>query len=182
MRQALHEGLLDGLIVHLVPVLPGGRVRLVDRVEADLRCTRVAQTRQASRTWLTTQSGDSSDTTTQRKSAAPTTPSQSPGHLAPPNPQNGQSVRGSRQRVRRWSERKIGDLVPCDRVRGDSQITLRYDCLWAQPRLAPAGTRCSAHRGSGVRAHRAPADWGVMNGKAPDLHMLNVIVADIRQP
>jgi dihydrofolate reductase len=41
VRQALQEGLLDELIVHLVPVLLGGGVRLLDGVEADLRCTRV---------------------------------------------------------------------------------------------------------------------------------------------
>lgn len=41
VRQALQEGLLDELIVHLVPVLLGGGVRLPDGVEADLRCTRV---------------------------------------------------------------------------------------------------------------------------------------------
>lgn len=37
----MQEGLLDELIVHLVPVLLGGGVRLPDGVEADLRCTRV---------------------------------------------------------------------------------------------------------------------------------------------
>ena len=41
VRQDLQEGLLDRLIVHLVPVLLGGGVRLPDGVEADLRCTRV---------------------------------------------------------------------------------------------------------------------------------------------
>jgi dihydrofolate reductase len=41
VRQALQEGLLDELILHLVPVLLGGGVRLLDGVKADLRCTRV---------------------------------------------------------------------------------------------------------------------------------------------
>jgi dihydrofolate reductase len=41
VRQALEEGLLDEIIVHLVPVLLGGGVRLLDGIEADLRCTRV---------------------------------------------------------------------------------------------------------------------------------------------
>ena len=41
VQQALRAGLLDELIVHLVPVLLGGGVRLLDEVEADLRCTRV---------------------------------------------------------------------------------------------------------------------------------------------
>jgi dihydrofolate reductase len=41
VQQALRAGLLDELIVHLVPVLLGGGVRLLDGVEADLRCTRV---------------------------------------------------------------------------------------------------------------------------------------------
>ena len=36
-----------------------------------------------------------------------------------------------------------------------------------------------ASRTWAFEAHRALADWGVMNGKAPDLHMLNVIVADM---
>jgi dihydrofolate reductase len=41
VRQALQEGLLDELVLHLVPVLLGGGVRLLDGVDADLRCTRV---------------------------------------------------------------------------------------------------------------------------------------------
>jgi len=41
VQQALREGLLDELIVHLVPVLLGGGVRLLDGVEGTLRCTRV---------------------------------------------------------------------------------------------------------------------------------------------
>jgi dihydrofolate reductase len=41
VQQALREGLLDELILHLVPVLLGGGVRLLDQVEATLRCTRV---------------------------------------------------------------------------------------------------------------------------------------------
>jgi dihydrofolate reductase len=41
VQQALRAGLLDELIVHLVPVLLGGGVRLLDGIEADLRCTRV---------------------------------------------------------------------------------------------------------------------------------------------
>ena len=41
VRQALGEGLLDEIILHVVPVLLGGGVRLLDGVEADLRCTDV---------------------------------------------------------------------------------------------------------------------------------------------
>ena len=41
VRQALTAGLLDELTVHLVPVLLGGGVRLLDDVQADLRCTAV---------------------------------------------------------------------------------------------------------------------------------------------
>jgi riboflavin biosynthesis pyrimidine reductase len=41
VQQALREGLLDELIVHLVPLLLGGGVRLLDRVEGTLRCTGV---------------------------------------------------------------------------------------------------------------------------------------------
>jgi dihydrofolate reductase len=41
VRQALQKGLLDEIIVHLVPVLLGGGVRLLDGIDADLRCTRV---------------------------------------------------------------------------------------------------------------------------------------------
>jgi dihydrofolate reductase len=41
VQQALQEGLLDEIIVHLVPVLLGGGVRLLEGIEADLRCTRV---------------------------------------------------------------------------------------------------------------------------------------------
>ncbi len=41
VQQALREGLLDELILHLVPVLLGGGVRLLDGVEGTLRCTRV---------------------------------------------------------------------------------------------------------------------------------------------
>lgn len=41
VRQALQEGLLDELIVHVVPVLLGRGVRLLDGVNADLKCTRV---------------------------------------------------------------------------------------------------------------------------------------------
>jgi len=41
VRQALQKGLLDEIIEHLVPVLLGGGVRLLDDVAADLRCTRV---------------------------------------------------------------------------------------------------------------------------------------------
>jgi hypothetical protein len=35
------EGLLDEVIVHLVPVLLGAGVRLLDGIKADLRCMRV---------------------------------------------------------------------------------------------------------------------------------------------
>lgn len=41
VRQALQNGLLDEIIVHLIPVLLGGGVRLLDGIDADLRCTRV---------------------------------------------------------------------------------------------------------------------------------------------
>ncbi len=41
VQQALREGLLDELILHQVPVLLGGGVRLLDHVEGTLRCTRV---------------------------------------------------------------------------------------------------------------------------------------------
>jgi len=41
VQQALREGLLDELILHLVPVLLGGGVRLLDNVEGTLKCTRV---------------------------------------------------------------------------------------------------------------------------------------------
>ena len=42
-RQALAEGLLDEIVLHLVPTLLGGGVRLLDGVEADLICTRVVE-------------------------------------------------------------------------------------------------------------------------------------------
>jgi hypothetical protein len=35
------EGLLEEVIVHLVPVLLGAGVRLLDGIKADRRCTRV---------------------------------------------------------------------------------------------------------------------------------------------
>jgi dihydrofolate reductase len=41
VQQALREGLLDELVLDLVPVLLGGGVRLLDGVDANLRCTRV---------------------------------------------------------------------------------------------------------------------------------------------
>jgi hypothetical protein len=41
VRQALQGGRLDEVIVHLVPVLLGAGVRLLDGMKADLRCTRV---------------------------------------------------------------------------------------------------------------------------------------------
>jgi dihydrofolate reductase len=41
VQQALREGLLDELIVHLVPILLGGGVRLLDGVDGTLTCTRV---------------------------------------------------------------------------------------------------------------------------------------------
>jgi dihydrofolate reductase len=41
VRQALREGLLDEIILHVVPVLLGGGVRLLEGVQADLRCTGV---------------------------------------------------------------------------------------------------------------------------------------------
>jgi dihydrofolate reductase len=41
VRQALHAGLLDEIVLHLIPVLLGSGVRLLDGVNADLRCTRV---------------------------------------------------------------------------------------------------------------------------------------------
>jgi dihydrofolate reductase len=41
VRQALQAGLLDELVLHLVPVLLGGGVRLLDGIEAELTCTRV---------------------------------------------------------------------------------------------------------------------------------------------
>jgi dihydrofolate reductase len=41
VQQALRAGLLDELILHQVPVLLGGGVRLLDHVQGRLRCTRV---------------------------------------------------------------------------------------------------------------------------------------------
>jgi dihydrofolate reductase len=41
VQQALREGLLDELILHLVPILLGAGVRLLDDVAGTLRCTRV---------------------------------------------------------------------------------------------------------------------------------------------
>lgn len=41
VRQALAAGLLDVLVLDVVPVLLGGGVRLLDGVSCDLRCTRV---------------------------------------------------------------------------------------------------------------------------------------------
>lgn len=43
VRQALQEGLLEEIVLHVVPVLLGGGVRLLDGVEADLRSTRVVE-------------------------------------------------------------------------------------------------------------------------------------------
>src|SRR6266704_555120 len=41
VQQARRDGLLDELVLDLVPVLLGGGVRLLDGVDANLRCTRV---------------------------------------------------------------------------------------------------------------------------------------------
>jgi dihydrofolate reductase len=41
VQQALREGLLDELILHQVPLLLGGGVRLLEHVEGTLRCIRV---------------------------------------------------------------------------------------------------------------------------------------------
>ena len=46
--------------------------------------------------------------------------------------------------------------------------------------IAAAALMCSAHPGQRAQeAYLALADCAVMNGKTPDLHMLNVIVADM---
>ena len=41
VQEALRAGLLDEIVLHQVPVLLGGGVRLLDGTAADLRCTRV---------------------------------------------------------------------------------------------------------------------------------------------
>jgi dihydrofolate reductase len=41
VQQALHEGLLDEIVLHQIPVLLGSGVRLLNGATADLRCTRV---------------------------------------------------------------------------------------------------------------------------------------------
>ena len=43
VRQALAAGLLDEIILHQVPVLLGGGVRLLDEIPADLRRTGVVE-------------------------------------------------------------------------------------------------------------------------------------------